>query len=621
MKKAAFAVFIAVAVWFSAEPRGLAQQSPLAAGASVAGDARNSAMRLSTFTDDELRRLNPLVDEWVREGTLSSRTAYDDAERPGRRHEVFIQYYKGIPVYGADLMRQTERGVTVSIFGTVYSGIDIDVAPRLTAAQAVEMLDNVSGATRVTSAAPELTVLPTLDGHFELAYFAPMGDTFTYFIDANDGRLLLKVRNIVDQSAVGSGRGVLGDLKKMSTMRSGGVFRSRDGLRPAPILTLDARSSVANEQRFEGGARWSDSDLALDSDNDWTDSAVVDAHAHMGWVYDYFFKTHRYQGLNGRNAPTIGVVASRAALPNNAFFILPPYGPDGGGGMFFGESSAGVPLTILDIVAHELTHGVVHFALSQRTGRTLGPSFTTELGPSTAVFNGQNFPCTQSTIGGLPFLCDSGRYVLVSDHAGALNEGIADSFGTAVEFAYQPTGLGALRADYLMGEDLPELGTLVRGSAGPIRSLENPGSLVLEGQPTSRIPYPDHYSRRITLAVVINRGFLDISPLAFVGGVPNVLRGTDDGAVHWNSTIISHAFYLAIEGGTNRTSARTVQGVGSANRAQIEQVFFRALRDLIPSSVTFPQMAAALRQASVDLYGTSGTPTRAVDQALTAVGL
>ena len=43
-----------------------------------------------------------------------------------------------------------------------------------------------------------------------------------------------------------------------------------------------------------------------------------------------------------------------------------------------------------------------------------------------------------------------------------------------------------------------------------------------------------------------------------------------------NSTLFSHAFYLAIEGGRNATSGVSVTGVGAANRAQIEKVFFRA---------------------------------------------
>ena len=39
-------------------------------------------------------------------------------------------------------------------------------------------------------------------------------------------------------------------------------------------------------------------DLATDSDNDWTDGAVVDAQVHAGWTYDYFFKRHNRRGLD-----------------------------------------------------------------------------------------------------------------------------------------------------------------------------------------------------------------------------------------------------------------------------------------------------------------------------------
>ena len=49
---------------------------------------------------------------------------------------------------------------------------------------------------------------------------------------------------------------------------------------------------------------------------------------------------------------------------------------------------------------------------------------------------------------------------------------------------------------------------------------------------------PDHYSKRY-------------------------LGTGDNGGVHINATIVTHAFYLAIEGGTNRTSGLSVQGVGA----------------------------------------------------------
>ena len=64
----------------------------------------------------------------------------------------------------------------------------------------------------------------------------------------------------------------------------------------------------------------------------------------------------------------------------------------------------------------------------------------------------------------------------------------------------------------------------------------------------------------------------------------------DNGGVHINATIVTHAFYLAIEGGTNRTSGLTVQGVGSGSRDQIEKAFYRAFTQLMPADATFAVM-------------------------------
>ena len=91
--------------------------------------------------------------------------------------------------------------------------------------------------------------------------------------------------------------------------------------------------------------------------------------------------------------------------------------------------------------------------------------------------------------------------------------------------------------------------------------------------------------------------------------------------MHWNSTILSHAFYLAIEGGQHRTTGRTVQGVGGANRHDVERAFFRAMTHLMPARTTFPLTAEVIRQSAVDLFGTGSATHRAVDQALYAVGL
>ncbi len=91
--------------------------------------------------------------------------------------------------------------------------------------------------------------------------------------------------------------------------------------------------------------------------------------------------------------------------------------------------------------------------------------------------------------------------------------------------------------------------------------------------------------------------------------------------MHQNSTIGGHAFYLAVEGGTNRTSGQSVQGVGSANREQIERVFYRAFAYYLPSNATFSTARAATVRAAQELYGSGSAAERAITQAWSAVGV
>jgi thermolysin len=186
----------------------------------------------------------------------------------------------------------------------------------------------------------------------------------------------------------------------------------------------------------------------------------------------------------------------------------------------------------LDVVGHELSHGVTEFTSN----------------------------------------------LIYRNESGALNEAFSDIMGTSIEFFFQPAGSGDLKADYLIGEDVVK--------PGGIRSMENPAAF---GD-------PDHYSKRF-------------------------LGTADNGGVHINSGIANQAFYLAIEGGTNRTSGQTVQGVGGANREQVEKVFYRAFTQLMPSNSTFSVARAATIQASRDLFGANSNAERAVTQAWTAVGV
>ena len=516
-----------------------------------------------------LREADSLVDQLRRDGTLRLSASENDPLVPGRTHERFRQYHDGVPIFGAEVTRQAARGVTVSLFGTLRLGVEVETTPALSTEEAARIIDRLDSVRPLGTTRPRLVVLPDREraGVYRLVYEAR---TFTgtrlmiYFIDASTGDLVWAYDDLKTQQpalpcercAVGEGVGVKGDRKKMSVTAVGGTFLAQDQLRPADIFTFDMRGNLPRTMAVENGsAQLFDSDLANDTDNQWLDGAIVDAHVGMGWTYDYLLSRFGRQGLNGSNIRMISLVhpVNRTdiltATPEiiglyhlNAFYCG-TCGSDGIGLAVFGE---GLPPNVtlagqrwnflsgaLDIVAHEFAHAVTDFTSA----------------------------------------------LLYMDESGALNEAFSDIIGTGVEHYAEPLYQdGAGQTDYQIGEDVIE--------PGGIRSLANP----------RQFGHPDHYSLRF-------------------------LGKQDNGGVHTNSLIPGHAFFLAVEGGTNRVSGLSVAGVGPENREQMEQVFYRAFTVLMTREADFAAARAATIQSARDLYGAGSAAEQAVTQAWTAVGV
>jgi bacillolysin len=542
------------------------------AGASVAavlllfsqepGSAQRAGiLHVRATTAADLRTWDAYVTAAERSGRLRLLRADSDPALPGRTIERLQQFHDGVPIWGADVVRDSERGVPISVFGELSPELTLSTRGALSQDEAGDRMLRAAGTGARLLRPAQLTVLRLADGDHRLAYTAVVAASTVVrrvFIDASSGAELQSYSEIHTQSAVGTGAGVLGDQKKISVLSQGGTFFADDQLRPPVLRTLDLRGDL---NRFidiaNGFVAAVPSDRATDADNTWTDAGAVDAHVHVGWTYDYYFKRFGRRGLDNSDRPITNVVNAiqRQLAPlfpqledlaANAFWC----GECAGSGlMYFGSGyPAGyvtrwgqsiLPLAgALDVIAHELTHGVV----------------------------------------------DSSSGLIPGNEPGALNEAIADIFGTSVEFFYQQAGSGPGRADYVMGED--SFRAARAGTLDGIRSLSNPRAF----------GYPDHYSERYT-------------------------GPDDDGGVHINAGIPGNAFYLAVEGGSNRTSGLAVQGVGAANRQQIEAVFYRGFMFLLPSDATFSTARAATIQAARDLYGIGSNPERAVTQAWTAVGV
>ena len=527
----------------------------LLAGPAPTAQNRGSLATIVPGSSQALRDWDTRTQSMLRSGELRIRQVRDDTLLPGHVVERADQYYRGVRVFGADISRQLDgQGVVLSIFGNLYDGIDVAADPTLAPDEVRTRVADLAGIQQAESSEPELVVFPRDEGGFRLAWrmraVTARMDVVQYFLDAASGGVLLQYSDRQSQSAVGRATGVLGDSKKISVTGGNGSFTARDLLRPPIIETEDMKGDPFRTFSFlNGSLSLVAGDVASSSTNNWTDGAVDDAHVYAGYTYDYYFKRFGRRGLDDNNIrirslanPVRRTQADLSsyftAFPDffvNAFYFgggVMVYGVGLPPGFTLGGQSWTYTSGALDIVGHELSHGVT--------------AFTSNL--------------------------------IYRNESGALNEAFSDIMGTSIEFFFQPPGSGDLKADYLIGEDVIK--------PGGLRSMENP----------SVFGDPDHYSRRF-------------------------LGTADNGGVHRNSGIANHAFYLSIEGGTNRTSGLAVQGVGSSNREQIEKVFYRAFTQLLPSNATFSVARAATIQAARDLYGVNSAAERALTQAWTAVGV
>jgi len=210
-----------------------------------------------------------------------------------------------------------------------------------------------------------------------------------------------------------------------------------------------------------------------------------------------------------------------------------------------GDGAACQPLSGgLDVVSHELTHGVTEFT--------------------------------------------SG--LIYENESGALNEAFSDMMGNTAEFYADRRGLDpAAEPDWLIGEDVIAAGPPYGGTNAGFRNMGDPRD---DGD-------PDHYSERY--------------------------RGTNDnGGVHTNSGIPNHAYWLAVNGGTNAGCDSVGSGghvhavdcdvrVPAIGLARAQQVFYQGF-----TSLTEYANFCDARSATMAVAGKSRT---AVNKAWAAVGV
>jgi Zn-dependent metalloprotease len=154
--------------------------------------------------------------------------------------------------------------------------------------------------------------------------------------------------------------------------------------------------------------------------------------------------------------------------------------------------------------------------------------------------------------------------LIYQNESGALNESFADIFGAMID-----------RDDWKIGEDVVQNGV---SPGGCLRDMQNPNNNDTQG---GNWWQPKHMNQKYT------------GPL-------------DNGGVHINSGIPNHAYYLFA---TN----------AAVGKDKAEQIFYKALRDYLVKSSQFIDLRIAVLQASNDLYG--ATVANAAAAAFDQVGI
>ncbi|WEO99272.1 M4 family metallopeptidase [Streptomyces sp. FXJ1.172] len=508
------------------------------------------------------------------------------ADPEGARHVRFVRTHNGLAVLGGDLIVHLDRGLA---YTGVTRAADHAVQPatgkaELTADQAAA---KAAQAAKGEAGTAQL-VVDARGGSSALAYQVTVTDqesTSTVVVDAVTGKVrsntpdsdeflspklledLRKHGETIDpatgavsaapeagllgsgtvgaaaypSAAKGTGKTLfVGNVGLTTTQTSRGHYQLTD---PSRYGTEVRDAKGRTTENFGQGTKFTS------TTNVWGNgttanraSAAADAQYGITETLDFYKKTFGRKGIadNGKAAHGLVHWGNKVA---NAFWdptcncML--YG-DGDGKTFK------KPLVVLDVTGHELTHGVV--------------DATAKLQPTYVDANGNQY--------GEP---------------GALNESLADIFGSNVEFFANNKND---TPDYLIGEKL--------GLAQKfLRRLDHPSLDKLEGT----IDYwsPDTYYTE----------------------------------VHAGSGVSSHAYYLLAEGSGKKTingvaydsptyNHSTVKGIG---RSKATAIFYRALTRYMVSTTDFHDARIATLKAAKDLYGANSTEYKTVDAAWAAVNV
>jgi Zn-dependent metalloprotease len=342
------------------------------------------------------------------------------------------QMYKGVPVFGAEAIVHVDNATNavVALSDGVLRDVKVRTAIPVVTAREAEAKAQASLPCPHCMTAPPKTALIILrhGGHDELAWKVKVavldGSSFTalpvVFIDAASGSVLWSYNNL----QTGSGESLYSGTVALQThvANSDGLHHLED--LPWGAGTFDYAQGTSSLRRL------------TDTDDVWNGAAqraAVDAQFGAVATLRYYKEVYGWHGIDGHGGPGPRMsVNGSTPLVTSAVHYGSNYANAfwNGSHMSYGDGdgSSFAPPVSLDLVAHEMTHGL-----------------------------------TQYTAG-----------LIYEGESGALNESISDVFGAMVEMAVK----GQTAATWRIGEACYTPGN---GDVDALRFLNNPHLAVNRG--------------------------------------------------------------------------------------------------------------------------------------------
>ncbi|MBD44792.1 MAG: peptidase M4, partial [Flavobacteriaceae bacterium] len=346
-----------------------------------------------------------------------------EEDKLGYIHSKNQQYYNNIKVEFGTVTLHSINGMVASISSEFYKIVDLSTEPTISNTQAFNKAVSHTGAktylweeedesNEIGYSKPEgeLLIVPVFEGRTAVMKLAYKFDIYAtdpiyradVYIDAQTGAFILENKKIHHNDIPASGASLYNGNVSFTADDTSGPYRLRQTADGNGIETYD----------MNNGTSYSNASDITSGSSVFNDPTGVQAHYGAEQTHKYFSGNHGRNSYDNTGTTIKSYVSYRSNYVN-AFWngSVMTYGD--GDGVNYG------PLVSLDIVGHEITHGVTEYAAN----------------------------------------------LVYSNESGALNESFSDIFGEAIE--QYATGAN----DWLMGDDIG-----AGGSGGALRSMSNPNA-------------------------------------------------------------------------------------------------------------------------------------------------